>query len=221
MTRPDLRKREIQRIHILKGQLGLDDETYRAVLWSVATADSSTRLDAHGRTAVIQHLEGLFARTGKPYPKRPHNTDAAQRRELKKIEALLADAAKPWAYAEGMARHMYQKQRLAFCAPHELRGILAALERAALKRLKDELGVELQRLGLDWHFAGTAAALLFGFDAMHRTLDCYTETMSQVLRWLRGELAPVCERPVDLGNPQCCAACYRAAQIHAMNAGQA
>lgn len=214
-ARPDPRKREIQRIHILKSQLGLDDATYRGMLWSVATVDSSTQLDPHGRRQVIAHLEALVSRSGRAYPKRPHNVDARQRRELKKIEALLTDSGKPWAYAEGIARHMYRKQRLAFCAPHELTGIVAALERAALKRLKAELGTELERLGLDWHYAATAAALLFGFDTSRRDLERYSQALSEVLRWLRGQLAPVCERPVNLERPQCCSGCLAVAQHRA------
>jgi phage gp16-like protein len=212
-AKPDLRKREIQRIHILKSQLGLDDETYRGVLWAQATVHSSTELDGHGRRLVINHLEALVAKSGRTYPKRPHNTQARSRGELLKIEALLTDAGKPWAYAEGMARHMYRKQRLAFCAPHELRGIVAALERAALKRLKAELSIELQRQGYDWPYAFAAAALLFGFDTTSRDLERYSETMSSVLRWLRGQLAPHCERPINPERPQCCGGCAKRAGL--------
>ncbi|MGB0218338.1 MAG: phage protein GemA/Gp16 family protein [Sinimarinibacterium flocculans] len=213
-AKPDQRKRDIQRIHILKSQLGLDDETYRGVLWAQATVHSSTELDGHGRRLVINHLEALVAKTGRTFPKRPHNVSAKNRGELKKIEALLTDAGKPWAYAEAMARHMYRKQRIAFCAPHELAGILAALEKAALKRLKSELSDELTRQGQDWPYAFAIAKLLFGFDTTRRELERYAETLSNVLRWLRGDLAPVfCERPINRERPQCCLGCAQRAGL--------
>jgi len=53
----DLKRREITLIHIAKQQLGMDDETYRAMLWSVARVKSSTALDFAGRKKVLDHLK--------------------------------------------------------------------------------------------------------------------------------------------------------------------
>jgi hypothetical protein len=213
----DQRKRDLGRIHILAGQLKLDRETYEVMLWAQARVRSSADLDDHGRRAVIAHLESLISKRPKSaYPDRPRNADLASRREMKKIEALLADAGLPWAYGIGLARRMYNKQRLEFCHPGELGGIIAALERAALKRLKDEMNAQLQLMGLDWHYAATAAQLLFGFQAGKRELDRYSETLSLVLRWLRGTGAPVvCGRPVDLEKPSSCSACWELAMRRA------
>jgi phage gp16-like protein len=52
-----LRNNELAQIHIAKKDLGLDDDTYRAVLWTVARARSSKELDFHGRKAVIKHFK--------------------------------------------------------------------------------------------------------------------------------------------------------------------
>lgn len=54
----DQRRAELARIHILKGELKLDREQYEAVLWTIGQVDSSAKLDAHGRRAVIAHLQG-------------------------------------------------------------------------------------------------------------------------------------------------------------------
>jgi phage gp16-like protein len=53
----DPKRREIQLIHIAKQQLGLDDETYRAMLWAIARVKSSTELDFKGRKDVLDHLK--------------------------------------------------------------------------------------------------------------------------------------------------------------------
>ena len=53
----DIKRREITLIHIAKQQLGMDDDTYRAMLWSVARVKSSTALDFAGRKKVLDHLK--------------------------------------------------------------------------------------------------------------------------------------------------------------------
>lgn len=46
-------------IHIAKKQLGLDDDTYRDVLWCVCRAKSAADLDAHGRAMLLRHFRSL------------------------------------------------------------------------------------------------------------------------------------------------------------------
>lgn len=52
-----LRNAELAQIHIAKTQLGLDDETYRAVLWTVARVQSSKDLDWTGRKKLLEHFK--------------------------------------------------------------------------------------------------------------------------------------------------------------------
>lgn len=69
------RSNELAKIHIAKAQLGLDDDTYRAMLWSVARVRSAKDLDAGGREAVLRHLRGCgwqdsgSTRASSPYRK--------------------------------------------------------------------------------------------------------------------------------------------------------
>lgn len=58
------RTRDLALIDLGKKALGLDDETYRAMLHTVARVDSSSKLDWAGRQRVIEHLK---ARGFKPY----------------------------------------------------------------------------------------------------------------------------------------------------------
>jgi phage gp16-like protein len=51
-----------------------------------------------------------------------------------KVEALLADAGRPWSYAVRLAKRMYRRDKLEWCGPEELRGIVAALSNDAARR---------------------------------------------------------------------------------------
>lgn len=51
-----LRNRELAQIHIAKAALQMDDETYRAMLWTIARVRSSKDLDWTGRKRVLDHL---------------------------------------------------------------------------------------------------------------------------------------------------------------------
>jgi len=50
------RLRDLALIHLAKQQLGLDDDTYRALLWHVAGVRSARELDPAGRVAVLTRL---------------------------------------------------------------------------------------------------------------------------------------------------------------------
>lgn len=121
------RRRELGCIHLLAKQLGLDDAGYRNVLWAVARVDSAADLDSHGRRDVIEHLRSrLPAQSANDrYGLRPRTV--GQRPLLRKIEALLTDAHRPWQYAEALARRLAHKDKLEFCSDAELGKIVAAL----------------------------------------------------------------------------------------------
>lgn len=126
------RSSALAQIHIAKKQLGLDDGTYRDMLWGLARVRSAKDLDHAGRTAVLEHLKKCgFKCTPpkKPTPGRPHNMDHPHRGDLLgKVEALLLEAQRPWAYADGMAKRMFGVDKLAFCHEGQLHKIVAALE---------------------------------------------------------------------------------------------
>lgn len=142
---------ELAKIHIAQTRLGLDDDTYRAMLKQVIEKDlkgfltaeglikrsegkiSAKYLSAAGRASVLEHLKKAGFNGGKTFNGRPHNIDsqASRANKLKKIEAQLAEAGRPWAYAEAMAERMYKKERLEFCSHNELSGIIAGLTKNA------------------------------------------------------------------------------------------
>jgi phage gp16-like protein len=131
MSRADAgRRRELAKIHVIaRRQLGMDDDTYRAMLELVAGVRSAGELDAAGRHAVLDHLASL---TRPSYPGRPHTMEGEQAPpELRKIEAFLSESKKPWSYADAIARRMFSIERLVWCTPEQLRAIIAALYRDA------------------------------------------------------------------------------------------
>ncbi|HEU4601550.1 MAG TPA: regulatory protein GemA [Steroidobacteraceae bacterium] len=135
-ARKPVRNSELAKIHIAKQQLGLDDETYRQMLWTIARVNSSKDLDYAGRRAVLEHLKARGFTGRKQFPGKPNNTSSHP--QLKKIEALLADAKRPWSYADGMARNMFKVERVAWCKPDQLQRIIAALTYDQQRRAKKE-----------------------------------------------------------------------------------
>jgi phage gp16-like protein len=126
--RTDARGRDLARIHMLASQLGLDDATYRAVLFAQARVDSARDLDEHGRRQVIEHFENLLARGRKIDGTPPRNTS---RPLIRKIAVQLAVSGKSWNYAAGIAKKMHGRQNLDWCSDAELHSIVAALAFAA------------------------------------------------------------------------------------------
>lgn len=124
-TAPDIRKRELAQIHIAKAELGLDDATYRAMLWTIARVKSAADLDWTGRKRVLDHLA---AKGFKPKTKRRPTPAKSKAALVGKIRALLIAAGnRPDAYADGIARRMFAVERFEWCEVPQLQKIVAAL----------------------------------------------------------------------------------------------
>lgn len=129
------KRKMMQLVHIGKNQLGLDDGTYRHILWQVTGKESSRDCTAASLRKVVDHMETLgFTVT----PAKKHQSkkpDAAKSKQalIDKIEALLTDGGYPWEYAEKLARHMYKVDALTFCDAKQLRGIITALTKQQQK----------------------------------------------------------------------------------------
>lgn len=129
----DQRNAELAAIHVAKKQLGLDDDTYRAMLFSVARVSSAADLDHAGRQAVIEHMRkrGFKRSSEAARPRSAGRKPAvpADRQQLiNKLEALLIDGGRPWNYASAMAKRMFKLDALEFASAEQLHKIVAALE---------------------------------------------------------------------------------------------
>jgi phage gp16-like protein len=125
----DIRRNELAQIHIAKVALGLDDDTYRQVLWAVARVKSSAELDWTGRKNLLDHFKAKGWKKTNPRP------DVAKAKSLlvSKIYALLADMKLPNGYAEGIAKQMYRREKLQWCTTTELHAIVVALVKKHVK----------------------------------------------------------------------------------------
>lgn len=121
-----IRNAQLARIHIAKAQLGLDDDTYRAMLFSVARVTSAKDLDEAGRRNVLDHLKARgFKDQGGRDRGRPHNANNSPL--IRKIGAMLAAAGRDWKYADAIAARMFEVERVAFCNIDQQRALVAAL----------------------------------------------------------------------------------------------
>ncbi|WP_368610254.1 phage protein GemA/Gp16 family protein [Paraburkholderia sp. BR14312] len=112
----------------------MDEGSYRAMLRSVGAVDSSKDLDPAGAAKVLQHLErcGFKPKGGSRRP-RVALPRAAQ---LRKIEAMLADAGRPWEYLAGMVKRICKVDAIEFCDSDMLGKLIAALQLDANRRGK-------------------------------------------------------------------------------------
>ncbi|WP_199742092.1 gp16 family protein [Vulcaniibacterium tengchongense] len=110
----------------------MDDDTYRALLVRLTGKASSADMTAQERNAVLAE----FARLGFKVTERQARRRVFAGRPksikdvpmLQKVEALLADAKRPWSYAHGTARRMFSVARVEWLNHDQLHRLVAALE---------------------------------------------------------------------------------------------
>jgi phage gp16-like protein len=122
------RNMQLSKIHIAKKDLGLDDETYRSLLFRVAGVRSAKDLNPRTTGKVLAEFERLGWKPSTIKPSRKKPAAAPDRAKLVgKIEAFLAEAKRSWAYADGMAMRMFKVERVEWCDPGQLSKLVAAL----------------------------------------------------------------------------------------------
>lgn len=121
-------KRLIGAIKAGQSFLGWDDATYRGVLCRLTGKRSSTKCSIRELEDVKEymHSQGYPRKAPKGKGRRPN---VANRRKalLSKIEALLAEGGLSWAYAEGIASHMYKRHVIEWLDDDQLHGVMVAL----------------------------------------------------------------------------------------------
>lgn len=129
MTADPTRARDLKIIHAARRQMAWDETTYRAILERVTGKASAADLNAKERQAVLDDFARLGWKVKTRKGRRNPGTVAEDRKKLvNKIEAYLADAQRPWAYADAMAKRICKVDSVRFCDPDQLRKLVAALE---------------------------------------------------------------------------------------------
>ncbi|WP_165682140.1 gp16 family protein [Metapseudomonas otitidis] len=120
-----------RKIQIARRQLGMDDDTYRAMLMRTVGATTSKGLTPRQIGRVLAELERLGFQPTSPRkaPAGRKTAESAPERAalIGKINAQLAEAERTIAYADGLARRMFQVERVEWCDPDQLRRLVAAL----------------------------------------------------------------------------------------------
>lgn len=119
----------LAKVHIARKDLGLDDETYRAMLEHLTGWRSAAQCTDRQLVMVIASLR---KRGWNPAPlpkagKRPR-VDPQRQPQMDKIDALRIETDTTWAYVEGIARRMY-KIGLSWCDSAQLQAVITALVR--------------------------------------------------------------------------------------------
>jgi len=120
----DRRQRELAKIHIGAKQLGIEDQAYSDMLWVVARVRSAADLDEYGRKTVLDHLRACGAVFSRGRRTRP---SADKKKLIAKVRAYLAEAERPDAYADGMAKKMFGVDRFEWLDFGDLHKLVAAL----------------------------------------------------------------------------------------------
>lgn len=113
----------LAKIHCLKKDLRLDDDTYRAMLRAQTGKESAKDLSASQQLKVISYMVACQNNA-------PNLAGAGTKTLLETIRTILGRQGKCRAYAEEIAKRMHEK-RLIKCDAPELLQVIDALNKVA------------------------------------------------------------------------------------------
>lgn len=143
------RLRVLRAIHAMAKELLLEEDTYRCLVARVS-AQHGTEQHSAGRCTPTQlnaiatelrRIAGKPART-QQWAGRPREGQGRVRNDqtlapqIAKVEALLADAGREWAYAHSVSRRICKVERIEWCNQQQLAKVIAALQIDANRRSK-------------------------------------------------------------------------------------
>lgn len=117
------RRSLMAKLHIARKDLGLDEDTYRAMLENLTRHRSAADCTDRQLVMVVAALRKRGWKDSRPKaPKvRPEFAEA-----LGKLDALRLDTKKPWAYVESIATRMYGVG-ISWLDGEQLRGVITAM----------------------------------------------------------------------------------------------
>ncbi|MDP8171527.1 regulatory protein GemA [Pasteurella skyensis] len=125
------RKQLIQKIHIAKSQLKLDDDAYRSLLRNATNKTSCTQMSDKELMIVLQRMQqnGFKVQRKKNVGKRPTVGSQEKQRELylKKLEAMILDNNLTWEYVQAICRKSVKVTFVQWCKADDLRKIVQIL----------------------------------------------------------------------------------------------
>jgi len=131
-TAQDLRRREIATIKVAQKQLGLDDDTYRAMLELVTGKRSAADLTWQERKKVLDHLKTKGFKIKGQQPNQAHKPLAQSKAALeRKIGWQLGKLGVGWDYVYGKLQNNVApgRERFELLTVAQMGDISSALER--------------------------------------------------------------------------------------------
>ncbi|PII53763.1 hypothetical protein BMF90_07475 [Serratia sp. OLHL2] len=117
----------IKTIHTGKKNLGWDDDTYRAVLARETAKRSARDCSDAELERVIGYMRAQGFAPLARHGKKP-NVAAGRKAMVSKIEAILAEAGRPWSYLDGIIKRMLGEVKpLAWLNDDQVRKVLQML----------------------------------------------------------------------------------------------
>jgi phage gp16-like protein len=122
-------KGKLAQIHIAKAQLGLSDEDYRAILARTAGVSSAKELTNRTVGGVMHEFRrlGFEPKPAKKAGRKAPRTPRSRQNVMAKIEAMLTHAQRPWAYADSMAKRMFNVERVDWLDDDQLHRLMTGL----------------------------------------------------------------------------------------------
>lgn len=136
--RDQQRRRYLAAIHAAAKALAMPDDVYRDMVERVSavygkpqrSAGQCSQRQLHLILDELRRLGGM-GKTMSRFPGAPRGELSPQ---MGKIEALLADAGRPWAYGHAVAKRICKVARIEWCNKDQLAKVIAALQIDANRR---------------------------------------------------------------------------------------
>ncbi|WP_244137136.1 gp16 family protein [Burkholderia pyrrocinia] len=128
-------KTTVAKIHIAKQQLAMTEDEYRTALRTVAGVGSSKDLTPEGAHKLLKHFERCGFKPKRDAGRRP-SVARSRAAQIRKIEALLANAGRSWDYLGGMVKRICKVDAIEFCDDAMLSKLIAALQYDANRRTR-------------------------------------------------------------------------------------
>ena len=144
VTMSTIRNLTLAKIHVGKKALGMDDDTYRAFLQAQVGKRSAADCTIIELQAVLHAMKrrGFVPQSSKPVGKNPGAPKTARSRQavLDKITAQLTTRGLHWNYAHGMAKRMFNKERVQWLNDEQLYKLMQALQVDQNRRKRRTVG---------------------------------------------------------------------------------
>lgn len=123
----DTRKNMLAKIHIAKAQLDLEDDVYRDLLEYVTGLRSCAKMNKQQLENVLITLEQKGFQSKSSVGRMPLHL-AEHRPMFNKLAVLLKQVGKKWAYVDGMAKKMFDVERVNMLNADQLHKVVSALQ---------------------------------------------------------------------------------------------